>query len=80
MKDAFAAALEAQTKKVSSSSKARQVKSSAPRTWLEWTQPQKAACVQGYVEGNYNHGVLHYRSGAPPLNTLCTGGKQGTTR
>ena len=73
MNDALSAVLQAQTKKVFSSSKAGQYKSSAPRTWLEWTQPQKAACVQVYIEGNYNnHIMLHHGSGALPLNTLRT--------
>ena len=35
MNDTVAAVVEAQSKKVSYSSRARQYKSSAPRTWLE---------------------------------------------
>ena len=61
MNDALAAVVsQSQSKKVSTSSKARQYKSSAPRTWLEWTPSQKSLCVQLFLEGNYNHVVLHY--------------------
>ena len=70
MNNALAAVVEAQSKKVSCSSKARQYKSSAPRTWLEWTPAQKSLCVQLFLEGNYNHIVLHYGCRAPPLTTL----------
>ena len=35
MNDTLAAVVEAQSKKVSCTSKSRQYKSSAPRTWLE---------------------------------------------
>ena len=42
MNDALAAVVEAQIKKVSCSSKARQYKSSAPRTWLEWMPAQNS--------------------------------------
>ena len=52
MKDALAAVVEAQSKKVSCSSKACQYKRSAPRTWLEWTPAQKPLCVQLLLEGN----------------------------
>ena len=55
MNDAVAAVVEAQSKKVSCSSKARQYKSSAPRTRLEWTPAQKSLCVHMFLEGNYNH-------------------------
>ena len=72
MKDSLAAVVEAQSKQVSCSSKARQYKSSAPRTWLEWTPAQKPLCVQMYLEGNYNHVVLRYGCRAPPLTTLRT--------
>ena len=59
MNDALAAVVsQSQSKKVSTSSKARQYKSSAPRTWLEWTPSQKSLCVQLFLEGNYNHIVL----------------------
>ena len=58
MNDAVEAVVEAQSKKVSCSSKARQYKSSAPRTWLEWTPAQKSLCVQLFLDGNYNHVVL----------------------
>ena len=37
MNDALTGVVEAQTKKVSSNSKARHYKSSTPRTWLQWT-------------------------------------------
>ena len=72
MNDALAAVVEAQSKKVSRSSKARQYKSSAPRTWLEWTLAQESLCMQLFVEGNYNHVVLRYGCRAPPLTTLRT--------
>ena len=72
MHDALAAVVEAQSKKVSCSSKARQYKSSASRTWLEWTLAETSLCVQLFLEGNYNHGVLRYGCRAPPLNTLRT--------
>ena len=73
MNDALAAVVsQSQSKKVSTSSKARQYKSSAPRTWLEWTPSQKSLCVQLFPEGNYNHVVLRYGCQAPPLNTLRT--------
>ena len=72
MNKALAAVVEAQSKKVSCSSKARQYNSSAPSTWLEWTPAQKSLCVQLFVEGNYNHVVLRYRCRAPPLTTLRT--------
>ena len=70
MNDAVAAVVEAQSKKVSCNSKARQYKSSAPRIWLEWTPAQKSLCVQLFLEGNYNHVVLRYGCRAPPLTTL----------
>ena len=73
MNDALAAVVsQSQSKKVSTSFKARQYKSSAPRTWLEWTPSQKSLCVQLFLEGNYNHVVLRYGCQAPPLNTLRT--------
>ena len=72
MSDAVAAVVEAQSKKVSCSSRAPQYKSSAPRTWLEWTSAQKSLCVQLFLEGNYNHIVLRYGCRAPPLTTLRT--------
>ena len=73
MNDALAAVVsQSQSKKVSTSSKARQYKSLAPRTWLEWTPSQKSLCVQLFLEGNYNHVVLRYGCQAPPLNTLRT--------
>ena len=72
MNDALAAVVEAQSKKVFCSSKARQYKSSAPRTWLEWMRAQKSVCVQPFLEGNYNHVVLRYGCRAPPLTTLRT--------
>ena len=73
MNHALAAVVsQSQSKKVSTSSKARQYKSSAPRTWLEWTPSQKSLCVQLFLEGNYNHIVLRYGCQAPPLNTLRT--------
>ena len=72
MNDALAAVGEAQSKKVSCSSKARQYKSSAPRTWPEWTPAQKFLCVQLFLEGNYNHDVLRYGCPATPLTTLRT--------
>ena len=73
MNDALAAVVsQSQSKKVSTSSKARQYKSSAPRTWLEWTPSQKSLCVQRFLEGNYNYVVLRYGCQAPPLNTLRT--------
>ena len=73
MNDALAAVVsQSQSKKVSTSSKAQQYKSSAPRTWLEWTPSQKSLCVQLFPEGNYNHVVLRYGCQAPPLNTLLT--------
>ena len=73
MNDALAAVVsQSQSNKVSTSSKARRFKSSAPKTWLEWMLAQKSLCVQLFVEGNYNHVVLHYGCRAPPLNTLCT--------
>ena len=55
MNDALVAVVEAQRKKESCSSKARQYKSSAPRTGLEWTPAQKSLCWQLLLEGNYNH-------------------------
>ena len=56
MNGALAAVVsQSQSRKVSTSSKARQYKSSAPRTWLEWTPSQKSLCVQLFLEGNYNH-------------------------
>ena len=61
MKDAPAAVLEAQTKKAFSSSKAHQYNSSLPRTWLQWTQPQKATCTQVYLEGNYSQCLVALR-------------------
>ena len=57
---------------MSCSSKARQYKSSGPRTWLEWTPAQKSLCVQLFLQGNYNHVLLCYARRAPPLNTLRT--------
>ena len=60
MNDAPAAVVEAQSKKVSCSSKARQYKSSAPRTWLECAPAQKSLCLQLFLEGNYNNVVLRY--------------------
>ena len=73
MKDALAAVVsQSQSKKVSCSSKARQYKSSAPRTWLEWTPVQKSLCVQLFLEGNYNHVVLRCGCRAAPLTTLRT--------
>ena len=73
MNDALAALVsQSQSKKVSTSSKARQYKSSAPRTWLEWTPSQKSLCVHLFLEGNYNHVVLRYGCQAPPLNGLRT--------
>ena len=73
MNDALAAVVsQSQSKKVSTSSRARQYKSSAPRTWLEWTPSQKSLCVQLFLEGNYNHVVLRYGCQGPPLNTLRT--------
>ena len=72
MNDAPAAVVEAQSKKVSCSSKARQYKSSAPRTGLERTPAQKSLSVQLFLEGNYNQVVLRYRCRAPPLTTLRT--------
>ena len=72
MNTALAAIVEAESQKVSSSSKARQYKSSAPRTWLEWTPAQKSLCVQLFLEGKYNHIVLRYGCQAPPLTTLRT--------
>ena len=72
MNDALAAVAEAQSNMVSCSSKARQYKSSAPRTWLEWTPAQKSRCVQLFLEGNYNHVVLRYGCRAAPLTTLRT--------
>ena len=55
MNDALVAVVEAQGKKESCSSKARQYKGSAPRTGLEWTPAQKSLCVQMLLVGNYNH-------------------------
>ena len=52
--------------------KARHYKSSRLAAWLKWTQLPKAACLQEYLEGNYNDVVLHYGSEAPALNTLCS--------
>ena len=50
MNDALAAVVsQSQSKKVSTSSKAPQYKSSAPRTWLEWTPSQKSLCVQLFL-------------------------------
>ena len=73
MNDALAAVVsQSQSKKVSASSKARQYKSSASSTWLEWTLAQKSPCVQLFLEGNYDHVVLRYGCQAPPLNTLRT--------
>ena len=72
MNNALAAVVEARSKKVSCSSKARQYKSSAPRTWLEWTPAQKSLCVQLVLKGNDNHIVLHYGCRAPPLTTPRT--------
>ena len=73
MNNALAAVVsQSQSKKVSTRSKARQYKSSAPRTWLGWTLAQKSLCVQLFPEGSYNHVVLHYGCQAPPLNTLRT--------
>ena len=73
MNDALAAVVsQSQSKKVSTSCKARQYKSSAPTTWLEWTPARKSLCVQLLLEGNYNHVVLRYGCRAPPLNTLRT--------
>ena len=72
MNDVLAVVVEAQSKKVSCRSKALQYKSSAPGTWLEWTTAQKSLYVQLFLEGNYNHLVLRYRCGAPPLTTLRT--------
>ena len=72
MNDAMATVVEAHNKKVSCSSKARQYKSLAPRTWLQWTPAQKSPCVQLLVEGNFNHIVLRYGCGVPPLTMLCT--------
>ena len=73
MNEALAAVVsQSQSKKVATSSKARQYKSSAPRTWLEWTPAQKSLCVQLFLESNYNHIVLRYGCQAPPLNTLRT--------
>ena len=73
MNDAMAAVVsQSQSKKVATSSKARQYKSSASRTWLEWMPAQKVLCVQLFLEGNYNHAVLRYGCRTPPLNTLRT--------
>ena len=73
MNDALAVVVsQSHSKKVSTSSKARQYKSSAPRTWLEWTPSPKFLCVQLFLEGNYNHVVRRYGCQAPPLNTLRT--------
>ena len=73
MNDALAAVVsQSQSKKVSTSSKARQYKTSAPRNWLEWTPSQKSLFVQLFLEGNYNHVMLCYGCQAPPLNTLRT--------
>ena len=72
MNDTLAVVVEVQSKKVSCNSKARQHKSSAPRTWLEWTAAQKSSCVQLFLEGNYNHVLLRYGCLAPPLNTRRT--------
>ena len=73
MNDALAAVVsQSQSKQVSTSSKARQYKSSAPRTWLEWTPSQKSLCVQLFLEGKHNYIVVCYGCQAPPLNTLRT--------
>ena len=73
MNDARATVLsQSQSKKVSTNSKARQYKSSAPSSWLQWTPAQKSLCVQLFLEGNYNQVVLRYGCRAPPLNTLRT--------
>ena len=72
MNDALAAVVEAQSKTVSWSSKARQDNSSAPRTWLEWTPAQKSLFVKLFLKDNYNHVVLCYGCRAPPLLTLRT--------
>ena len=78
MNDALAAVVsQSQSTKVSTSSKARQYKSSAPRTWLEWTPSQKSLCVQLFPEGNYNHIVVRYGCQALPLNTLRTWAGKG---
>ena len=57
---ALAAVVEAHSKKVCCSLTACQYKSSAPRTWLEWTPPQTFLCVQLFLEGNYTHGALRF--------------------
>ena len=72
MNDAWAAVVQVQRKKVSCISIARQYKSSAPRTWLEWTPAQRSLCVQLFLEGNYNHVVLRYGCRVPPPTTLRT--------
>ena len=69
MNDALAAVVDAQSKKVSCSSNARQYKSSAPRTRVRWPPAQKSLCVQLFLEGNYNHRVLRYGCRVPPLIT-----------
>ena len=53
MNDALAAVVEALSKKVCYSSKVPQYKSSAPRTWLEWTPAQRSLCVQLFPEGSH---------------------------
>ena len=70
MNDALAAVVQAQSNKVSCSSKARQYKSSAPRTWPEWTPVQKSIHVQLFLEENYHHVVLCSGCRAPPHTSL----------
>ena len=72
MNDALAVVIEAQSKKASCRSKARQYKSSVPKTWLEWMPAQKSLCVQLLLEGNNNHVVLRYGCRAPHLTILRT--------
>ena len=71
MNDALAAVVsQSQSKKISTSSKARQYKSSAPRTWLEWTPAQKSLCVQQLLEGNYNHPLTRTDSSERTMKAL----------
>ena len=72
MNDALAVVIEAQSKKASCRSKARQYKSSVPKTWLEWMPAQKSLCVQLLLEGNSNQVVLRYGCRAPHLTILRT--------